>query len=279
QPSELVNDFPEVKLQAVKILEKLGLKDESLGVWKNLLQEGGGSIRREASSALDRLSPGWDADLISDGQTILQIIEEELTRKVSDVQSTTAQDVAKFNSQLAPRFSEGQTPRDAQGRALSGEELKVLQSFIPGTEQLTMVGPTVEALKGLVAGILAKEPVYLMGGTGTGKNAMIRYLAHETGTPLYRINFGKETDESQLYGHFEIEFVENAKGEKIKRVVIKDGKMIEAMEKGGWVIWDEANLANEGFLVAQNDVVQQVKRGEVWVKQGGKLRQVKVHEH
>src|SRR5262249_40306070 len=124
-------------------------------------------VRHNAAEALDGLSPGWDQEIVREGLELLEIADEELNRKAIEVQETVSQDVAKFNSQLASRFVEGQIPRDANGRVLSGEELKVLHSFIPGVEKLTMVVPTVEALKGLVAGILAKEPVYLMGGTGT----------------------------------------------------------------------------------------------------------------
>ncbi|HKY61940.1 MAG TPA: AAA family ATPase, partial [bacterium] len=144
-------------------------------------------------------------------------------------------------------------------------------------EKLTMIGPTIEALRGLMAGIISNTPVYLMAVTGVGKNAMLRYLANLTGTPLYRINFGKETDEAQLYGHFEVEVFINEKGEKKKRIVIQDGKMIEAIKNGGWCLWDEANLASEAFLVAQNDVVQQLRSGKVRVRQGGKIVEIPVH--
>ena len=36
-------------------------------------------------------------------------------------------------------------------------------------------------MKGMVAGILAKSPIYLEGETGVGKNALIRYLAGVVG--------------------------------------------------------------------------------------------------
>ena len=50
-------------------------------------------------------------------------------------------------------------------------------------------------------------------------------LAAKAGAPLHRINFGKETDHGQLYGHYEVQ-VDKATGKK--RVVITDGKMIDA---------------------------------------------------
>ncbi|HKX12247.1 MAG TPA: HEAT repeat domain-containing protein, partial [bacterium] len=230
------------------------------------------TVSLEAAQLFDSIQPGWDRQVAAEGRDLLKLVEEELQTEVSEVQQEASESLGGGLTHL-PTWS----GRDSKGKAFDAKKLEELRAFIPGPERLTMIGPTIEALRGLMAGIISNTPVYLMAVTGVGKNAMLRYLAHITGTPLYRINFGKETDEGQLYGHFEVEVFENEQGEKKKRIVIQDGKMIEAIKNGGWCLWDEANLASEAFLVAQNDIIQQLKSGKVRVKQGGKIVEIPVH--
>jgi MoxR-like ATPase/uncharacterized protein with von Willebrand factor type A (vWA) domain len=242
-------------------------------------------------SELLKISPEFRDRLKEDGQLIHGRLDAVMEAAVqSDMEARVAQvasQVDKLEKWSSPSFS-------------------IIRSLIPGPEALTVVGSTAEVLQMVTAAIMARIPVFLQGETGTGKNAIIRYLAHLTQTPLYRINFGKETDESQLYGHLTFKTVRvpspqpsprggggnvrefpsplgegqgEGAGKVERRIVIEDGKMIQAMEKGGWCIWDEINLASPAFLVAQNDVLQQMKTGVVWVKQNDKLRRVKVHEH
>ncbi|KAB2839659.1 AAA domain-containing protein, partial [bacterium] len=255
--------MPWDRAAAARGLAKRGIHSEAArqALLKELADEWG-NVAFPALEALNQLFPDWDREWKAEARQARTVISEELVRKPSEL-------IAEKSVEL------GQIERGLPHWQPKGLEAAGLAAYVPEELELFLGNSTAQALQGLVGGILAKLPVYLLGETGTGKNAMLRYLAHRTGTPLLRINFNRETDDSQLYGHFEIE--RDAQGKR--RVVLRDGKMVQAMKHGGWVLWDEANLASEAFLVAQNDLIQQIQTGHVTVRQGGKLVTVEVHPH
>ncbi|MDL1871613.1 VWA domain-containing protein [Deltaproteobacteria bacterium PRO3] len=260
---EAGQDMPWDRAAAARGMAERGIRSEAAKkVLLGALRDEWDAVGFPALRALNQLFPEWDRELKAVAHRARTLIPEELARKQSDVVEATAVELAEIERGL-PHWR-------AQGPGAQG-----LAAYVPGEAGLFLGGSTAQALKGLVGGILARLPVYLMGETGTGKNAMLRYLAHLTGTPLLRLNFNRETDAAQLYGHFEIE--RDAEGKR--RVVLRDGKMIQAMRHGAWVVWDEANLASEAFLVAQNDLIQQIQAGKVTVRQGGKLVAIEVHPH
>ncbi|KAB2842869.1 AAA domain-containing protein, partial [bacterium] len=247
-----------------KALGKWGLAEEEFQpALQENLKDTSLSVRRAAELALDQLFPEWGKEFSKKLSAVPKILFEELSRIPAQATQENEQGVKSLEVGL-PQWTD-----------IGSSDSSRWEALIPERQKLFMSRSTTRALQGLVAGILTHTPLYLIGETGTGKNAILRHLANVTGTPLLRINFNRETDHSQLYGHFEIERDEQGQ----RRVVLRDGKMIQAMKHGAWVLWDEANLASEAFLVAQNDLIQQIQTGKVTVRQGGKPVTIEVHPH
>ncbi|HKY63387.1 MAG TPA: HEAT repeat domain-containing protein, partial [bacterium] len=133
------------------------------------------TVSIEAVQLLDGLQPGWDQRVAAEGRDLLKLVDEELQTEVSEVGQEASANLGGGLAHL-PTWS----GRDSSGKPFDAKKLEELRAFIPGPEKLTMIGPTIEALRGLMAGIISNTPVYLMAVTGVGKNAMLRYLANLT---------------------------------------------------------------------------------------------------
>lgn len=88
-------------------------------------------------------------------------------------------------------------------------------------------------------------PLLLEGPTSTGKTSVIKFLADMTGNKLVRINNHRDMDLDEYVGRYEpkehtVEFVE--------------GKLLECMRNGYWLLLDELNLARSEILEALNRV-------------------------
>ena len=83
-------------------------------------------------------------------------------------------------------------------------------------------------------------PILLEGEAGCGKTAIIQYLAKLTNTPLFRINLNSFTDISDILGKSNI----NHKNQ-IKFTL---SNFTTALQKGYWVLLDEANLSKDQVL-------------------------------
>ncbi|MBF0491761.1 MAG: AAA family ATPase [Deltaproteobacteria bacterium] len=263
---------------AARALGSLGVK-ESQPALAALLSHRDASIVQAAAQALYQIDPAWDLEIQTKISNYLKAYQEIVSARASDFYSTGQPQIENLIAVL---------------EASKGAEDSELRQLIPQEEEIDLIGPTIDAAKALAAGIMAKEPVLLMGPTGVGKNAIIRWLAHRMKRPVFRVQFHKEMDEGQLLGHFTIQTIQDSspqpqpdplpgplplreRGIK-KRVVFEEGRLLDAIRYGGWCVLDEINLAREGFLVSLNDLTQQIKSGVVWVKQGGKVVEVRVHE-
>jgi len=112
---------------------------------------------------------------------------------------------------------------------------------------LILTPGTVGRLRSILPAIKLGHPVALVGETGTGKTALVRYLAHSTGHRYVRINLKDMAEVSELVGGY----VPTEDGS----LVWKDGLLVEGMKSGSWVVLDEANLAGPGVLERLNQLL------------------------
>ncbi len=92
-----------------------------------------------------------------------------------------------------------------------------------------------------ISAILSGQNILLTGVKATGKNVFAINLATLFGRPLYETSFHINTDSDSLIG--ENTLVDG-------NVVFKDGIIIEAAKKGGFMVLDEINMArNEAMAV------------------------------
>ncbi len=128
---------------------------------------------------------------------------------------------------------------EAQGRRLRSlmTELKVTKgnNFIPQEEgKITPTKSQKITLSYILTALLQHEPVLLVGMPASGKTTLLRYLAREKGTNLFYINLSSDTSLEELLGGY----VQDDKGKWRYR----PGLLFEAVEKGFWLLIDEANL-------------------------------------
>jgi len=122
------------------------------------------------------------------------------------------------------------------------------ENFIPGeSAKLIDTKSTVENLTKLARSVRMKDNVLLVGPTGAGKTAIVKYLAHLTQNSLRRINLNDMTDITEIIGGYK----PNEQG----RPEWHDGIVVEAMRKGQWLLLDEINLADPAILERMNSLL------------------------
>ncbi|GLT49686.1 hypothetical protein SLA2020_232280 [Shorea laevis] len=107
---------------------------------------------------------------------------------------------------------------------------------------------------------IKKYPVLLQGPTSSGKTSLVRYLAAITGHKFVRINNHEHTDLQEYLGSY----VTDASG----KLVFRKGVLVEAVEKGYWIVLDELNLAPSDVLEALNRLLDDNR--ELFVPELGK---------
>ena len=108
-----------------------------------------------------------------------------------------------------------------------------------------------EILKTIAIGIRDNLPVLLIGESGCGKTASIRYLAHETGHGLRRVNLNGSTTADELVGRNMI----RSDGKGGTETYWVDGVLTEAMRSGDWISFDEINAALPEVLFVLQSVL------------------------
>lgn len=86
----------------------------------------------------------------------------------------------------------------------------------------------------LVRAVEMNFPALLVGDTGTGKTSIIRELAKQHSKELIRINLTGNTGVDEIVG----KYLASEKG-----TYWVNGLLIEAMNRGWWVVFDEINMA------------------------------------
>ena len=151
-----------------------------------------------------------------------------------------------------------------------GEAQKMYdESYIPGpSAKLIDTKSTVENLTKLARSVRLGENVLLVGPTGAGKTAMVKYMAHLTQNGLRRINLSDMTDISEIIGGYKF----GGWG----RPEWQDGIVVEAMKKGQWLLLDEVNLADPAILERLNSLLDD-DRSLVLTEKSNEI--VKSHEN
>jgi midasin len=143
-------------------------------------------------------------------------------------------------------------PKAAPAEAEKKPKSQYDESYIPGKgAELVQTKSTVENLTKLARSVRLSENALLVGPTGAGKTAIVKYLAHLTQNGLRRINLNDMTDNTEIIGGF--------KPNKQGRPEWQDGIVVEAMKKGQWLLLDEVNLADPAILERLNSLLDDDK--------------------
>lgn len=120
------------------------------------------------------------------------------------------------------------------------------QKLVPIAETGFLLTKTVEKTVINLLRVVAHSefPVLLEGPTSAGKTSMIKFLAAASGNRCVRINNHQHTDLDEYIGTYS--------PDETGKLVFKRGLLVEAMEKGYWLILDELNLAKSEILEALN---------------------------
>jgi MoxR-like ATPase len=119
------------------------------------------------------------------------------------------------------------------------------KSLIPPVEDYEPQG---EEISALALGYKHNRPVMLMGHTGTGKNAAIRWFANKIGAPLFVVSLAEGTTSDNLIG-----LPVPVNGDKGLSVEWRDGVLPNALRAGGILVLDEINAADERTLMRLHD--------------------------
>ncbi|MDO5048049.1 MAG: MoxR family ATPase [Anaerococcus sp.] len=96
-------------------------------------------------------------------------------------------------------------------------------------------------LKKAISAILAGKNILLLGNKSTGKNVLAENLAYIFKRPLWNVSFHVNVDSSLLIG---LDTLKNG------QVVFRDGPVTKASKSGGFLVFDEINMArNEAMAV------------------------------
>lgn len=108
-------------------------------------------------------------------------------------------------------------------------------------------------------------PVLMVGDTGTGKTSFIRELAREHGTELIRLNLTGQTGVDELVGKYLIRAKELLDPVTKELKVVSEtywinGPLIEAMESGKWIVFDEVNMGLPEILAKLHSLLDDDKK-------------------
>ncbi|MDP3791387.1 MAG: AAA family ATPase [Candidatus Omnitrophota bacterium] len=150
--------------------------------------------------------------------------------------------------------------------------------YVPSEEvaRLVLTPQTKSNLGKIIQSAILKEPLLLVGETGVGKTSFIRYLANKTHNNFRRFNLSGQTEKLEFIGGF--------KPDERGVFIWHKGILIEAMQKGHWLVLDEINLApsqvierlnslldDDEFLVITEHENEKWVQSEVYDKQKNRL--------
>ncbi|CRH03807.1 dynein-related AAA-type ATPase, putative [Plasmodium relictum] len=154
----------------------------------------------------------------------------------------------------------------------------------------------------IVRAMQLDNSILIEGSPGVGKTCIVNILAKLTHNKLIRINLSECTDIYDFIGsYFPIKDIKNESNKKKRKneeemqenkkeredeninseskkkfqYYWKDGKLIECMKKGYWILIDEINLANQQTLEGINSILDH--RKEIFIPETNEI--VKCHEN
>lgn len=90
-------------------------------------------------------------------------------------------------------------------------------------------------------------PTFLWGHRGTGKSTLVEQVCARLGRECYRLNFTRETEDSDLLGRYTL-----VNG----NTVFEEGPVVEALRKGAVLLLDEVDLSNFNSIMCLNPVLE-----------------------
>ncbi|KAH9260092.1 hypothetical protein BASA81_001864 [Batrachochytrium salamandrivorans] len=144
----------------------------------------------------------------------------------------------KDRVKIGPYYVPIGTLKPIQDQASSSETIQAVSFVLTNHVKQNLV---------LVARAVAfrKYPILLQGPTSAGKTSLITHLAALTGNRVLRINNHEHTDLQEYVGSY-------VSDEATGKLKFHYGVLVEALQKGYWVILDELNLAPSDVLEALN---------------------------
>ena len=135
----------------------------------------------------------------------------------------------------------------------------------PQEARLINIISTVRNMKKVAISLLLDEPVLLVGESGVGKSAVVRYLAATTTRGFRRFNLSGQTEKTELIGGY--------RPDETGNFVWMDGSVIRAMRAGDILVLDELNLAESQVLERINSLLDDdrhlripEKDGMLWIR-------------
>ena len=110
----------------------------------------------------------------------------------------------------------------------TGEINEEMKQYIPKKEYFLDTG----YLKAIVYGVKYNKPTLLIGDTGCGKTAAVRFLGNITNNAVRRVNLNGATTVDEFVGKWRLDS---------GNMIWIDGVLTECMRKGYWLVCDEIN--------------------------------------
>eukprot|EP00930_Biecheleria_cincta_P075558 TRINITY_DN62730_c0_g1_i1.p1 TRINITY_DN62730_c0_g1~~TRINITY_DN62730_c0_g1_i1.p1 ORF type:complete len:382 (+),score=73.94 TRINITY_DN62730_c0_g1_i1:2-1147(+) len=142
------------------------------------------------------------------------------------------------------------------GLALAPQESPqsdALKQLVPPELKLVETTKMLEALQRILLAYQYNQPVLLEGAAGGGKTAIIGFAAHRMNAPLIRFNMTPSTSIPDLIGKLTIVGPSSSDGKV--GFAFRLGPFARAVRDGCWLLFDEANLANDAVLQVIEDVL------------------------
>ena len=126
----------------------------------------------------------------------------------------------------------------------------VQSDLVPSSDNFLKGSLNNKVLKSMMANINLNIPTLLVGPTGCGKTATVRWLASQTNNSYRRIQLNGSTNIDNFVGKWLI----NEQG-----TYWEDGILTDAMQKGHWLLLDEINAALPEILFVLNSILDDDK--------------------
>lgn len=142
--------------------------------------------------------------------------------------------------------------------------------YLPQQKQMApMPTWTKNARKLLKRAIVNERPVFVFGSTSTAKTSTAQYLGVELGFPPVRVPADRFASKQDLYGKLKLD--------SDGRPFLEPSPAVKAFERGGVIIFDEANANSPEFMLELAAFVRAYKEGELKLTFEGKAVSVKRH--